>query len=130
MHGFDKRRILALRITHQDIILRAGKCQKDNQELGEEALTRSGYAQQEHGLIQKVCQIAEDHIVRDGIFSEIDTAYLLDLLYLEGHKYRKTFRCQSTQSIDFPNADRQCCIQRVELLIFHRSKLTQMFSCR
>ena len=52
----------------------------------------------------------------NGVFSEENTALVLNLLYLKGHKYRKAFGGESAERIDFSGADRQRCVQAVELL--------------
>ena len=127
--GTDKGRIFALRVTDQNILIRAGQRQKDDKELRKERFACARNAQQEHRLIQEVGKVTKDQIVGNGIFSKVDAAHFLYLLHLKGHEHRKAFRGKGTQGIDLSYADRQHRVECVKLLILHRGKLAQVLSC-
>ena len=119
---------LVFRVADQHIVLGVENQKSDKLFCGK-GFARTGNAQQESRLIEKICFVAHNEIVRDGVFSEINTALVLHLLYLERHKHRKAFGSESTKRIDFSCTDRENRIQAVELLELQNGKLAHMLSC-
>ena len=68
--------------------------------------------------------------MRNSVFTYIDTAYLLNLLYLKGHKYRHAFGGKGTQGIYLSMPYGNNRIESVKLLVFHNRKLTKVFPSR
>ena len=68
--------------------------------------------------------------MRDGVFSEEDTALVLNLLHLKGHEYRKTFGGKGTERIDFASTDRKYRIQAVKLLEFQHRHLAHLLTAQ
>ena len=101
---------------------------KSDQFLSAERFARTGHAQQERRLVQKICLIAHDEVVRDGVLSEVNAALVLHFLHLKGHEHRKAFGGEGTERIDSPCADGENGVQPVELLKFQHGKLTHMLS--
>ena len=101
---------------------------KSDQFLSAERFARTGHAQQERRLVQKICLIAHDEVVRDGVLPEVNAALVLHLLHLKGHEHCKTFGGEGTERIDLPCADGKNGVQPVELLKFQHGKLTHMLS--
>ena len=66
----------------------------------------------------------------NGIFAEVNTALIHDLLHLEGHQHRKALRGESSECVDFSRTDGQHRIQSVRLLILQRGHLTHVLSRR
>ena len=134
----DGRRFLAqsrrqrtkfvFRIADQHII--GGVENKEsNQFLGAERFTRTGHAQQERRLVQKICLVAHDQVVGDGVLSEVNAALVLHFLHLKGHEYRKALGGEGAKRIDSPCADGKDSVQPIELLEFQHGKLAHMLSC-
>ena len=103
--------------------------EKSDQLLGAERFARTGHAQQKRRLVQKICFVAHDEVVGDGVLSEINAALVLYLLHLKGHKHRKALSGEGTERIDPPCADGKNGVQPVELLEFQNGKLAHMLSC-
>ena len=90
-HSFNKRCVFSLGVTDQNVIVGVQN-EEGNQLLCRERLTRAGNAQQKRRLVQKICLIAHDEIVGNGIFTEVNAALIHDLLHLERHQHRKALR--------------------------------------
>ena len=108
---------LIFRVADQHIVLGVEN-QKGNQFFCGKGFTRTGNAEQKSRLIQKIRLVAHNKIMRNGVFPEIDTALVLNFLYLERHKYCQRFRCECTERIDSACTNRKNSIQAVELLKF------------
>ena len=102
---------------------------KSDQFLSAERFARTGHAQQERRLIQKICLIAHDEVVRDGVLPEVNAALVLYFLHLKGHEHCKALGGEGTERIDSPCADGENGIQTVKLLKFQNRKLAHMLSC-
>ena len=103
--------------------------EKSDQLLGTERFARTGHAQQERRLVQKIRLVAHDEVVGDGVLSEVNAALVLHLLHLKGHKHRKALGGEGAKRIDPPCADGKNGVQPVELLEFQHGKLAHMLSC-
>ena len=126
-HCFNKRRVFTFRIADQNIIISI-QHEKGNQFLCRERLAGAGNAEEERRLVQKVCFVAHDEVMGNGVFSEEDAALIHDLLHLKRHKHRKAFRCQRSERIDLAQAVRKNGIQSVRLLIFQGRHLAHVLS--
>ena len=103
--------------------------EKSDQFLGAERFARTGHAQQERRLVQKICFVAHDEIVGNGVLPEVNATLVLHLLHLKGHEHRKAFGGKGAERIDPPCADGKNGVQPVELLEFQNGKLAHMLSC-
>ena len=90
----------------------------------------AGNAQQKRRLVQKICLIAHDEIVGNGIFTEVNSALIHDLLHLKGHQYRQALRGEGSERVDFSRPDGEHRIQAIRLLIFQRCHLAHVLSRR
>ena len=127
-HGLHQRGVLPFGITYKNIVLGV-QHQEGHQLLGREGLARAGNAQQERGLVQQILLVAHDQIVGDGVFPEVDTALVHDLLNLKGHEHRKAFCGQGAEGVELPGANGQHGVQAVHLLVFEDSHLAHPLSC-
>ena len=93
-----------------------------------ERFARTGHAQQERRLVQKICLVAHNEVVGDGVLSEVNAALVLYLLYLKGHEHRKALGSKGAKRIDPPCADGENGVQPVKLLEFQHGKLAHMLS--
>ena len=66
--------------------------------------------------------------MRNRVLTEINTALVHDLLYLERHQNRKTLGGQGSERIDFSDANRKDRVQSVRLLELQRSHLAHVLS--
>ena len=134
----DSRRFLAqsrrqrtkfvFRIADQHII-GGVENKKSDQLLGAERFARTGHTQQERRLVQKICLVAHNQVVGDGVLSEVNAALVLHLLHLKWHEHRKALSGEGAKRIDLPCADGEDGVQPVDLLEFQHGKLTHMLSC-
>ena len=128
-HSFDKRRVFSLGVADHNIIVGVQN-EESNQFLCRERLTGTGNAQQKSGLVQKICLVAHDEIVGNGIFTEVNTALIHDLLHLERHQHRQALRGEGSERVDFPRPDGQHRVQSIRLLILQRCHLAHVLSRR
>ena len=122
-----QRNHLAFRIADQNIILGIQN-QESDQFLGRKGLAGTRDTQNKRGLVQEPFSITEDQVMRNGIFSEIDTTFVLDLLHLKGHKYRLRLRGKRAKGIDLSGSNRQDRIQSIHLLIFEHCHLAHLLT--
>ena len=117
-------------IANQNIIVGIVRVQhqKCNQLFGAEGFTGPRYAQQESRLIQKVCLVAHNEIVGNGVLSEVDAALVLNLLHFEGNEHRKALGGKGAERIDFARPNGQRGVQAVELLELQCGKLAHMLA--
>ena len=129
-HSFNKRRVFSLGVTDQNIIVGVQN-EEGDQFLCRERLTGTGDTQQKCRLVQKICLIAHDKIVGNGVFTEVNAALIHDLLHLERYQHRKALRGESSEGIDFSRTDGEHRIQPIRLLILQRRHLAHVLSrCR
>ena len=128
--GFDQCAKFSLWVANQDVVIGIIRVEheKRDQFFGAEGFTRTGYAQQEGRLVQKVRLVAHNEIVGNGVLSKVNAAFILDFLYLEGNKHGQRFRSKSAKRIDFPHPDGQGGIQAIKLLELEHRKLAHMLS--
>ena len=131
LHGFHKGRIFPFWVYDDHIGI--GVCQYDVRHF---FLCRKGFSCTRHTedkriSIQEVSAVGDNHIFADDILTVIYAVFMVDFLHTERDKYRKALRCQGTQGVNPPYAERQSRVQTVHLLVFQHRKLAQMLSgCR
>ena len=123
-----QRTKFVFRIADQHIIGGVENKESD-QLLGAERFARTGHTQQERRLVQKICLVAHDEVVGNGVLPEVNAAFVLHLLHLKRHKHRKALSGEGAKRIDFPCADGKDSVQPIELLEFQHGKLAHMLSC-
>ena len=126
-HRLDQRGKLALRVTDENIIIGIQNEESD-QFLCGKGLAGTRNTKQESRLIEKIGFVAHDKVVRNGVFTEVDAALVLNLLHLKGHKHRKALRSQGTERIDLPGTDGQHRVQAVKLLEFQHRHLAHFLA--
>ena len=126
-HRLHQRGKLALRVTDENIIIGI-QHEESDQFLGRKRLAGTGNAQQECRLVEKVRLVTHNQVVGNGVFPEVDTALVLNLLHLKGHEHRKALRSQGTERIDLPGTDGQHRIQAVKLLEFQHRHLAHFLA--
>ena len=127
-HRFNKRSIFAFGVANQNIIIGV-QHEEGNQFLCGERFTGTRNTEKKCRLVQKVCFVAHDEVMRDSVFSKEDTALVHDLLHLKRHKYRKALRGQRSERIDLAQTVRKNGIQSVRLLILQCRHLAHVLSC-
>ena len=66
--------------------------------------------------------------MRNRVLTEINTALVHDLLYLERHQYRETLSGKGSERIDLSDANRKNRVQSVRLLELQRGHLAHVLS--
>ena len=120
--GVDQGAILPFRIDHDDIVVSAQGNGGDLL-LGCKALAGAGNAQDEAVSIEQLFPIAEDQIMRHGIDTVVDSAFVPDLLAAERSHHRHRFCGQGAHHIDPPQAVGQTGVQPILLLPFQNADL-------
>ena len=79
-------------------------------------------------LVQKVCLVAHDEVVRNRVLTEINTALVHDLLHLERHQNREALGGKGSERIDLSDANRKDRVEPVRLLELQRGHLAHVLS--
>ena len=127
--GFHQRHIFTFRIANQNIII-GGQNQNHDLQFGDKGLTGTGNTQNERGLVQKLFLVAKDQVVGDGVLAIIQSAPVLDLLHLKGHKRSQRFSGQGAENVDLPGAEGQHRVQTIHLLEGQRCDLAHTVDCK
>ena len=128
LHSLYKRRIFSLRVNDNNIGIRVCENNICHFFFRRKGFSCSRHTENKRVAVEQIAAVSNNHIFADNILTVVNAVFVVNFLYSERNKYRKTFRCKSTHCIDFANTKRQGGIQSVHLLIFQHRKLTQVLS--